>query len=316
MGFFGVRTALGSHTTPEHSSKDVEVPAAPTTTSSSPNDARDELKDKLRSLLSKYNGCTKHVEVRDAIYRLAAVNPCSENCSSSELFVGEYRTLTAPTFPGRISPSQGLEDIVQYTLGRLSFNIFQPTKLVCTLRSIHNPIRPKASTTADGRKTFTYHFVLDITIHTPDGHDLPATMVNEAYCYASSDVNNRLAATFTGATLMPAEEIVDDPSKLKLWAETFEGAYQKADEERSYFGWFFHVLVNFMLGLTLTLPSSSDKQNEVFKNSFHFDMKRAPTGHFDVLYLDDDIRITKGNRGTLVVVERSPMTDRAHHTIG
>ena len=38
-------------------------------------------------------------------------------------------------------------------------------------------------------------------------------------------------------------------------------------------------------------------------HSVHFEMKRAPRGHLDVLYLSDTTRVTKGNRGTLVVVE-------------
>jgi hypothetical protein len=104
---------------------------------------------------------------------------------------------------------------------------------------------------------------------------------------------------FTGGTLMPADEMKNDLSKLKLWAKTFEGAYEKADTERSYVGRIFQFIIKLLLGLTIPTDDS------LLKHSFHFDMKRSPVGYLDVLYLDDDLRITRGNRGTIVVVERS-----------
>jgi PAP_fibrillin len=265
---------------------------------------RSHLKAKVKSLLAKYNGCTKNSEVVDAINQLAELNPSTKGCARLEEFPGEFYTLTAPNFPGRIKPPPHDDSVVQYTLGRLSFNIFQPNKLVCTLRSVRNPVKPTSRFTKDGQRIFTYHFVLDITIHSPDGHDLPATMINEAECYESPDFDNRLLVSFTGGTLLPAKELVSDPSLLKLWSKTFEGAYRRADSERSYLGWFVHYIVKLLLGLTF--PSDDDSNNEaVVKNSFHFGMQRSPVGYFDVLYLDGDLRITRGNRGTIVVVERS-----------
>ena len=319
---------------------------------------RQELKKKLRSLLLQYDGCTKHDDVRTVIAQLSKVNPTSTNCTKSNLFEGEYHTLTAPTFPGRIQPNNNVDaddggptvdmntarKVVQYTLGKLSFNLFQPNKLVCTLKSIRNPVRARTetepplvssnanstkTTTASmkNRKMFSYHLVSDITIHTPDGQDLPATMMNEAWCYENPNVSNRLMVTFTGGTLLPALETVEDSSKMQLWKQTFDEAYQHADEQRTYFGWMFYYFMKLLFGLSMTVPGSSTAtdngsgnalspsntsnttmsmktRREIAKNSFHFNMKRSPTGHFDVLYLDEDIRITKGNRGTVVVVER------------
>lgn len=262
---------------------------------------RSHLKAKLKSLLAKYNGCTQNSDVVDVVNQLAAMNPSPRNCAQCDVFQGESYTLTAPTFPGRIKAQPKDGSSGQYTLGRLAFNIFQPHKLPCTLRSVRTLVQPTDRVTKDGQKIFSYHLVSDITIHTPDGQNLPATLINEAQCHESPDVNNRLEVSFTGGTLMPASELVNDASLLKLWSKTFEGAYEKADQERSYLGWCVHYVVKFLLGLTF--PNDIDAA--VTKNSFHFDMKRSPTGYFDVLYLDEDIRITRGNRGTIVVVERS-----------
>ena len=97
---------------------------------------------------------------------------------------------------------------------------------------------------------------------------------------------------------MPTEEVLNDESKLELWSRTFEGAYKQADKERSYFGWAFQFLIKILLGLTYPTDAT------LSKHSFRFEMKRSPVGYLDVLYLDNDLRITKGNRGTVVVVER------------
>jgi hypothetical protein len=260
----------------------------------------DDLKVELKSLLSKNGGTTKDPAVVAIIDELSELNPCKENCAQSSGFLGDFQSLTCPNFPGRLEPQPGQEGLVQYTLGRMSFKIFQPAKLVCTMRSVRNPVA-KQGTTDDGKMKLSYPLVVDLTIHTPDG-DLPAILINEGHCYENPDVNKRLMVSFTGGTLMPAEEVRNDPSKLKLWERTFEGAYKKADKERSYFGWAFQFFIKILLGLTYPTDAS------LFKHSFHFEMKRSPVGYLDILYLDEDLRITKGNRGTIVVAERSKTT--------
>jgi hypothetical protein len=261
---------------------------------------RRELKGRLKSLLAQHNGCTKHPDVVQTIEELSALNPTDDTFNSA-LFLGEFHALTSPNFPGRINPSKGQEDVVQYMLGRLSFNIFQPHKLVCTLRSVRNPVSLVPPVEGDGKKVWSYPLILDITIHSPLG-DLPAILENEATCSEHAEQKGRLMVSFSGGTLMPAKEVARDPSKLKMWAQTFEGAYKKADEERSNIGRMFQYILKLLLGLTLPTDDS------LLKNHFHFDLKRSPVGYLDVLYLDGDLRITKGNRGTLVVVERATMT--------
>jgi hypothetical protein len=256
----------------------------------------DNLKVELKSLLSKNGGSTNDPDVVAIVDQLSELNPCIENCAQSPGFLGDFQSLTCPNFPGRLKPQPGQEGLVQYTLGRMSFNIFQPAKLVCTMRSVRNPVA-KQGTTDEGKMKLSYPLVVDLTIHTPDG-DLPAILINEANCYENSDVNNRLMVSFTGGTLMPGEAVRDDPSKLKLWERTFEGAYKKADKERSYFGWAFQFFIKLLLGLTYPTDAS------LSKHSFHFEMQRSPVGYLDILYLDEDLRITKGNRGTIVIAER------------
>lgn len=258
----------------------------------------EELKLELRTLLSQNGGLTKDPQVVAVVDELVKINPCIDDCArNSELFLGEFIALSCPNFPGRIKSKPGQEHIAQYTLGRMSFNIFQPAKLACTVRSIRNPVI-KQGTTKCGQEKFSYPLAVDITIHTEYG-DLPAILINEAECYEHTDINNRLMVSFTGGTLLPSPELRNDEAKLALWSKTFEGAYEQADKERSYMGWVLQFLLKIVMGLSY--PSDES----LAKHSFHFDMKRSPIGYLDVLYLDEDIRITKGNRGTIVVAERT-----------
>ena len=94
-----------------------------------------DLKNELKALLSENNGCTKDKEVADIVAKLSESNSRVKCCANLDYFPGDYITLSIPNFPGRIKPmNESEEDIVQYTLGKLSFNIFQPNELVCTMR--------------------------------------------------------------------------------------------------------------------------------------------------------------------------------------
>ena len=270
------------------------------TTSTSPSTVPptrlEELKGELRMLLSTNGGSTKDPSVLSVIEELIKINPCLSAARSSE-FLGEFSALTCPNFPGQLKQTPGQEHIVQYSLGRMSFNIFQPNNLTCTVRSVRNHVVCFGKT-PKGNPKFSYPLIADITIHTKDG-DLSATLINEAECYEHNEINNRLMVTFTGGTLLPTQEVLQDTTRLTIWSDTFQGAYQKADEQRSYLGWIFQLFIKLVMGLTYPTDEA------LAKHCFHFDMKRCPLGHIDVLYQDEEIRITKGNRGTIVVVERN-----------
>jgi hypothetical protein len=270
--------------------------------------ARSHLKAELKALLSANNGCTKDREVVDIIAKLSECNPCPNGFSQLDCFPGDYSTLSAPNFPGRIKTTKNNEEnIKQYTLGRLSFNIFQPNELICTMKSIQNPVHPQHDALEDkdnGTAVFSYHLIVDLTIHTPDG-DLEATLINRGFCRESEDRDNRMKVTFTGGTLIPGcESTTNDKSMLALWEKTFANAYERANKERSFFGRMYQYCLILFLGLILP-KDSKHLGSSRFENAFHFDMKRPPKGFFDVLYLDDDMRITKGNRGTVTVLERA-----------
>jgi hypothetical protein len=265
--------------------------------SSSSNDGHLKLESKLKKLLKKHFGSTKNKEVLRTIDELTPHNPTPEP-TKSPLLIGDFICHTLPEFPGRIKTEN--KEIIQYTLGRLSFGIFAPHSLVCTIRSVRQSVRLRLESKTGKFKTYEYPIMMDLTIHTPCGQDLPAIVSHDAICYECPQQPHRMKVTFKGSTLVPSRQVLLDPSLLQVWMDTFEGAYEKAAAQRnlisrtlrSMMAWWFQM----------TLPSDEEMQS-TRNHSVHFEMKRSPRGHLDVLYMSDTTRITKGNRGTLVVVE-------------
>ena len=262
---------------------------------------REALKENLKSSLKKYNGDTSHVSVSRLIKELVELNPNLGEAIVSPLFNGKYTLLTPTIFPGKIKQNNGDESIAQYTLGRLSFNIFQPQEMVCTLKQVRNTVFPidendRLNTKLKNKLKFNYQLISDITLHTQDG-DVPAILKTDAICYKKGNIPNRIHIAFQSETLLPTDETMKSDSLSEIWHKSFHKVYSKSDQDRSLFNQLSYFAMKVAFGLNLPNDSDTDK-------GFRFEMKRSPVGYIDVLYLDKDLRITKGNRGTLVVVER------------
>jgi len=275
----------------------------------------------LRSLLNKHEGSTKHPDVLEAVMELSKLNPTSEPAFCSSKLVGDWSTLSAPIFPNRIKDYQhkknheDMKHLHKYTLGRLSFGVFEPKDLVCSIvnmrspveqlsssslldQSIHNPV--KEPTYSPQNTYMTYPVIIDLIIHTPNGDDLLAFMHNEGYCFPQSDT--RLGVKFTGGSLSPHKSVLADPIKLELWKKTFAHAYTKAQAQKGLATKLGESLIYWML--KMTTPSDEDTELRG-DHSFRYDMQRSPKGYLDVMYLDDELRITMGNKGSIVITERA-----------
>ena len=277
----------------------------------------------MKTLMKRHGGSTRHPRVTKILQKLETLNP-TDQPTKSDLLLGEFVAHSSPDFPGRIRPhragkgrrgSSGVEEdhedqIVQYTLGRLSFGIFQPHNLVCTVRAVRNSIQVCADEELQDqcagrhRRSFCYPIIIDLTIHTPHG-DLPAEVRHEALCY-ETDNEKRLGVIFLGGSLTPAYEVRSNPDLLALWKQTFANAYTIADEQRSYAGRVLRLMMKWWFKMS---PPTDEDAEKSHYHSVRYDLKRRPKGHLDVLYLDEDLRVTRGNRGTLIVVERMPYSE-------
>lgn len=244
-------------------------------------------KKNLVKVMSENEYSTKNPLVRAAVDDLnkawlGAGGGSAISSADSELRYGDWRILSAPEFPNRIEND---ENECRYTLGRLSFNLFQPQDIICTLNHVDNKVKKI------DEETDTYNLLQDLTIHGgADGKTkLPAKLQVEATY--SSKTDHRATIVFRAGELFKGEEVDRDPTLQNAWNETFEGAYEKSKQETG-------ILSRMVMGLfsyVVDLKMPTDERAR-------FEMKRPKSGWIDYLYLDETMRVTKGNRGTIVVV--------------
>mmetsp|Transcript_4162 Transcript_4162/g.6354 ORF Transcript_4162/g.6354 Transcript_4162/m.6354 type:complete len:316 (+) Transcript_4162:46-993(+) len=256
----------------------------PQSASATINQAKQNLRQALKT--SNYRSETEAVQA--AVRELAELNAPSNEADpcSSPLFEGHWLGLTAPTFPGRIEGTP--DDVYKFKLGRMSFNQFQPADLVCTVDRIVNPVIPinddsdsDSDSSADDEAAaaslacFSYSFHSSISIATKCGNDLPALLISDAICRPWTHTNEedcikgRVEVAFGGGSLEPVKNLIGDEGYNRLWGETF------------------NVVMD-----------------QDVPQSFRYDVERPFKGFIDVLYLDEELRITRGNMGTIVIAER------------
>ena len=136
-------------------------------------------KEKFKRLIIDHNGDADHQDVKDALDELVRLGKEERNkkvrarrikartksgekngedsitddatevdngrwspAQSMEMNAGRWRAITTPPFPGKITSDDSSTDDgkSRFTLGRMSFNMFKPTKLVCALEDIINII--------------------------------------------------------------------------------------------------------------------------------------------------------------------------------
>lgn len=210
------------------------------------------------------------------------------NC---EYWRGQWIQISSPEYPDRIPTEDSSH---RYTLGRLSFNIFEPCDMVCTLKGVKNIVEKV------DEETDSYTLVQSLILHTEGGEELPASLVIEGLCCKSQKKDSRVSVTFGAGELRKGDEISKNSVMAKTWDATFKNIYSEADKRRSLTGRMSRSIIKFAFNMTMP----EDFTEDVVMPVHRYEMKRSPRGYLDVLYLDEDLRITRGNRGTIVIVQR------------
>ena len=242
---------------------------------------RDIAKAELREALLKYDGDTKHQMVAKAIEKLVQLNPTPSPTENKSLLQGDWLLINAPNFPDR---QQSQEHKYVYTLGRLAFNMFQPINLKVAIQKVTQPVF--ATTKAD---QYTHHIVVNFKTIDDNVAELNGIIKNLAVCHPVDQ--NTLQVQFTGGELIP-----NNTDELEQWLATFsENSSQSPLSIRERLNTWF---IKWMFAIT----NPSDIDRKTGKRSFR--MKKSPKGLLKILYLDEELRITKGNRGTVLVCQR------------
>ncbi len=245
---------------------------------------REQAKADLIKALAKHHGDTKNEMVLEAISQLASLNPTPRPVENQELLQGNWLLINAPNFPDR------LEDEANryvYTLGRLAFNKFEPVNLRVALERVSQPVFATAK-----ENEYTHDIVVEFKIIEPGFPELKGIVKNLAVCTPVDQ--HTVQVKFTGGELMPLDN--QDPEQRKQWLEIF-GNSQKISQisllDRLKF-WF----VQTMFGMSKVSVIDS------VKGIKYFEIKKSPRGLLKLIYLDDELRITKGNRETVLVCKR------------
>lgn len=239
-----------------------------------------DAKARVRSALADHEGCTKEAAVAEAIDALAALNPTAAPARSA-LLSGQWKQINAPEYPLVLGKDE--EGNQQYTLGRLAFNLFEPKDLVCSISDVMNPLSARATD-----ETIDYAIEVPLSFSAESGERVRGKLLNFAECDVVAD--DRVSVRFLGGELRPEGE-----APCAAWTATFGDALQTAKRGLGAraSGW----LMKRMMGLEPPRGMAAD-------GVMAYSMSRAPEGWLDVIFLDDEWRITRGNRGSIVVCER------------
>jgi hypothetical protein len=268
----------------------------------------DEFKDSLDSLLQHYS------------------SSLSSALLSGQTLDGMWLQLSKPTYFGCLGENADGDPL--YTLGRMSFDMFSPTNIICSIQGNFNPIEavgeaerkmilqavPKSlreEVEGNNSTIRTYHIVTAFTIEPgyalqafPDAPNkdvsrpIKGIMTTYGYSLPDPNVPNRHSIWFTGGKLQPN----NDPADIQAWNQLFT-----RHPPKHTFGEKAKLLaVKLLMGATV--PDGMDANGQM-----NFAFTRPIGGHgvayVDVIYMDGTVRVVRGHRGTVMAFSRLNQDD-------
>lgn len=236
--------------------------------------------------------------------------PSEEHAASVALrhATGSWEALTRADFPGSVGRDG---ENYTYTLGRMSFGLFSPGDVVVSVDSCVATCRhldvferqkvvvPESIDRQQKRSELrSYNIQVRFTVKDERASGLTGTINTYGYCVGSRqrapDALHRLDVWFVAGDLRP-DDFNNDEEKSK-WADLFGREAQTAREKRSLVTRATLWFVSVALGIQLEPVQPEGVQR--------YTVARPITGHVDVLFTDDDLRVTRGNRNSLVIMRR------------
>jgi hypothetical protein len=252
----------------------------------------------------------------------ATTHTDTRSAAADAALSGMWLTLTKPMFFGCLGTNEG--DDPMYTLGRMAFDMFAPTNLICSLQGNFNSIErvcsmeerqallqsahvPKAfrEEVQSGESVLrTYNIIAAFTIepHLAEFPDAPNTdvtrpirgiMTTYGYTLPDPDTPNRHSVWITGGRIEPN----NDPTDVAAWKRQFT-----LHPPRPPWGQQAKLLaVKWLMGAQVDTEMAPD-------GSLEYTFSRPLGGHglafVDTIYVDETLRIVRGHRGTVFVFKR------------
>ncbi|GFH56357.1 hypothetical protein CTEN210_12833 [Chaetoceros tenuissimus] len=231
---------------------------------------------------------------------------------------GNWLTISRPHYTECLGTNANGD--FMYTLGRMSFDMFAPGNLVCSISGIFNSIRKEESAhcmktsipkslrdeVEKGKSILRSYDIVTAFKIEPDSPSfassspnrnvhkpLKGTITTYGHILPDPKKPNRLSIWFSGGKIEPNV----DQSDFILWKRVFGvGAMRRQLQEKA------RVLAAKLL-LGATVPSKMEDDG-----TMEFELTRPIGGHgtayTDVLFLDKSLRIVQGHRGSLFVMTR------------
>lgn len=167
---------------------------------------------------------------------------------------------------------------------------------------VDNILRPSKSSSNDGDSENSYDAINHFC--SLDGSGLRGKVVLKGSYTTDPKNSQRLLIRFFSGRIEP-----DDSQDLEAWRKVIglSGFSYNHNEpaKKSKFKAFASVrkkATNLMLKLAFGFkPPASEPGSG---GELSYEMTRSPKGWLDILYLDEEMRVTRGNRGSVTVVTR------------
>jgi len=242
-------------------------------------------RERFLQVLEEKGGDWRDEAVTEELGRLEEANPTKDPALSEEYLDADWLQVSRPDY------AMGDGSTV-YTLGKLSFNMYEPKDMKFRVDKTTQVVAPLDPTNG----TRKWDISMDITCVDERYPSFEAKMTTYGRIMPSKDKEGRarrLDVSFSGGDLRPAPSM--EAEMRGQWLEVF-GAAQK-QRKRTLGSMITNGLMRLMMGLRR--PEGVDDDGTIT-----FEMRKPPHGYTDILYLDDKLRVTKGNRGSVVAVTR------------
>jgi len=252
-------------------------------------DAAVAAREEYLKVLKDKKGDWRNDEVMKALEALEAANPTADPALSGTFLDDNWLQVSAPDY--NYAGKKGSQDA---TLGALSFNMYEPRDAQVRVDKTTQVVAPLD----DEDDTRRWDITLLVTFIDERYPEFKAKITSFGRIQPDKDDEGkdcRLQVKFIGGELM-----LDDGCKdmLDEWKETM-GVAQKGKDNG-------FDLQEAIKGAVLKFGMGFEGPNGVADDGrITWSMKRPPQGFTDLLYLDDKLRVTRGNAGSIVAAVRA-----------
>jgi len=249
----------------------------------------------------------KHLNILSEWYKTSVP---SNDCNSYES-QGAWIALNKPHFRGCLAQHPRTGEYM-YTLGTMSFDMFPRGDLRCCIKGTYNIIgNPTEKIEKEGLflpknvgmdelyGLMSYNISVSFTI---DGTNQRALLTNHGFVLPDPETPHRFSVWFSRGDLVPDFSANNEDGLLLDWKENqslldwkkvFGGNNARRGLARHAKG----MAVKLLLGIQIADQIDEDGRME-------YTFKRPIPGYCDMLYQDANLRIFKGNAGSIYVMHR------------